>query len=610
MNSATATLDRTQVDRRISALSAIALAAAFCSFALLVSGSVLRLTNTGLACSDWPLCYSAVLPYASTGVFFDVAHRVLTALSGAFVLASALLAWFWRANASARRISATALALTVAQVLLGAVLVWAQLQTLDRVLHLTVGLAMFGCVAVLPAVLRREPVMDERTPRTRAYQRSLTLLAALVFVVLVTGSLVSANGAALACGATWPLCNGGLFPNGGSLAFAQWMHRALSVLVVMHAVGVWRRARRSGAQVSSDVKQFLDLVLAGLLAQMALGIAMVLFERPAILSTLHNAVGALTWAGSLLATIGAARAPLALPEPAQKQKAAWRQTVDDYVALTKPKVVSLLLFTTVTAMFLTPRGVPPWHLVLFATIAGYLMVGAANAYNMWFDRDIDAKMGRTSLRPIPSGRITPARALVFSFTLLATSLLIYVLFVTVLAAALALLGFVYYTIIYTSWLKRSTWQNIVIGGGAGAVPPLIGWAAASGSLSLSALVLFLIIFYWTPPHFWALALMKQKDYAAAGIPMLPVIGTEDETARQMLIYSVGMFALSLILTPMGAMGLLYLAGAVALGAVFVWYAWRVLRARTPKHVWGLYGYSLLYLALLFLLMVADRLTAG
>ena len=610
MNSASISLDRTLDDRRMTLLSVLALCAAICSLALLISGSVLRLTNTGLACADWPLCYSAVLPFERTGVVFDVAHRVLTVLTGAGVLASTLLTWFWRAGASARRISATALALTVAQVLLGAVLVWAQLQTLDRVLHLAAGLAMFGCVAVLPAVLRQEPLTEARSVRTRAFQRSLAALAVLVFVALVTGSLVSANGAALACGATWPLCNGGLFPNGGSLAFVQWMHRALSVLLALHAFGVWRRTRESGALVSSAVRRSLNLALAGVLAQMALGIAMVLFERPAIVSTLHNAVGALTWAGALLATIGAARAPLSLPELTQKQKAAWRQTLDDYVMLTKPKVVSLLLFTTLTAMFLTPRGVPPWHLVLFTMMAGYLMVGAANAYNMWFDRDIDAKMGRTSLRPIPNGRITPARALVFSFTLLAASLLIYVLFVNVLAAALALLGFVYYTIIYTSWLKRSTWQNIVIGGGAGAVPPLIGWAAASGGLDLSALVLFLIIFYWTPPHFWALALMKQKDYAAAGIPMLPVIGTEEETARQMLIYSVGMFALSLILAPMGAMGLLYLAGAVALGVVFVWYAWRVLRARTPKHVWGLYGYSLLYLALLFLLMVADRLTAG
>ncbi len=326
MNSATITFDRTHADRRISMLSGIALCAAICSFALLISGSVLRLTNTGLACADWPMCYSAVLPFENTGLVFDVAHRVLTVLTGVLVLASALLAWLWRAGASARRISATALALTVAQVLLGAVLVWAQLQTLDRVLHLAAGLAMFGCVATFPAVLRQEPLIEERTPRTRAFQRSLVALAALVFVVLVTGSLVSANGAALACGAAWPLCNDGLFPNGGSLAFVQWMHRALSVLLVLHVAAVWRRMHGSGAIVSRAVRQSLTLVLAGVLAQMALGIGMVLLERPAIMSTLHNAVGALTWAGALLATVGAARAPLFMPELMQKQKAAWRQT--------------------------------------------------------------------------------------------------------------------------------------------------------------------------------------------------------------------------------------------------------------------------------------------
>ena len=282
MNSASISLDRTLDDRRMTLLSVLALCAAICSLALLISGSVLRLTNTGLACADWPLCYSAVLPFERTGVVFDVAHRVLTVLTGAGVLASTLLTWFWRAGASARRISATALALTVAQVLLGAVLVWAQLQTLDRVLHLAAGLAMFGCVAVLPAVLRQEPLTEARSVRTRAFQRSLAALAVLVFVALVTGSLVSANGAALACGATWPLCNGGLFPNGGSLAFVQWMHRALSVLLALHAFGVWRRTRESGALVSSAVRRSLNLALAGVLAQMALGIAMVLFERPAI----------------------------------------------------------------------------------------------------------------------------------------------------------------------------------------------------------------------------------------------------------------------------------------------------------------------------------------
>jgi heme o synthase len=186
---------------------------------------------------------------------------------------------------------------------------------------------------------------------------------------------------------------------------------------------------------------------------------------------------------------------------------------------------------------------------------------------------------------------------------------IFVLLVNVAAAALAFVGFIYYTVIYTHWLKRSTWQNIVIGGGAGAIPPLIGWAAGSGWLSWQAMMLFFIVFYWTPPHFWALALMKRKDYAAAGVPMLPVVAGEKETSRQIVIYSAGMFALTLVLVPMGMMGMIYLAGAVILGAVFMNYAWRAMREPTPKRIWGLYGYSLLYLALLFAVMVVDRLVS-
>ena len=287
---------------------------------------------------------------------------------------------------------------------------------------------------------------------------------------------------------------------------------------------------------------------------------------------------------------------------------AWRQTVGAYVALTKPRIISLLLFTTLAGMFVTPRGAPPWYLVFWTMIGGYLMAGGANAVNMWYDKDIDDVMGRTKLRPIPSGRVTPRAALTFGLAQLSLSLTIFVLFVNIAAAGLALAGFLYYTVIYTHLLKRNTWQNIVIGGGAGAIPPMIGWAAATGRVDWGAMMLFLIVFYWTPPHFWALALMKRKDYAAAGVPMLPVVAGDDETARQIMIYSVALFALSVVIVPMGMMGNTYLLGATALGGWFLVLAWRVWRRRTAPVVWGLYKYSLMYLALLFLLMMIDRLT--
>jgi protoheme IX farnesyltransferase len=281
--------------------------------------------------------------------------------------------------------------------------------------------------------------------------------------------------------------------------------------------------------------------------------------------------------------------------------------VADYLSLTKPKVISLLLVTTLVAMFLTGEGLPSWGLVFWTMLGGYLAAGGANALNCAFDKDIDINMGRTSKRPVPSGRISSRNALLFGLVLCVLSFGVLFFFATPLAAVLALLGIVYYALLYTRWLKRNTWHNIVLGGGAGALPPLVGWAAVTGSLNLAAVILFLIIFYWTPPHFWALALVKEKDYARAGVPMLPVVAGEEETRWQIVLYSVLMFGITLLLVPLGAMGWLYLLLATILGAIFLRSAWQVWRSGSQQAIWGLYKYSLLYLALLFGAMVLDQL---
>ncbi|MEK7401160.1 MAG: heme o synthase [Gemmatimonadota bacterium] len=282
-----------------------------------------------------------------------------------------------------------------------------------------------------------------------------------------------------------------------------------------------------------------------------------------------------------------------------------RGLVRDFVALTKPRIISLLLVTTIAPMFVA--GQPTWDLVLAVFVGGYLMAGGANAVNMYLDRDIDDRMTRTRLRPIPSGRMQPREALAFGLLLATTATFLLATFANVITAALALAGFYFYVLLYTRWLKRSTPQNIVIGGAAGAFPPLVGWAAVTGSLDLMAVYLFLIIFYWTPPHFWALALNKQQDYGNAGIPMAPLIWGEKETKRQMVWYSVVLIALTVLPWAMGALGLAYLVSALVLGAIFLWGALRVqFAADFVKPAWWLYAYSLLYLALLFAAMVVDR----
>ena len=279
--------------------------------------------------------------------------------------------------------------------------------------------------------------------------------------------------------------------------------------------------------------------------------------------------------------------------------------LSDMVMLTKPRIISLLLVTTIAPMFVA--GNPTWLTVLIVAVGGYLMAGGANAVNMYLDRDIDTRMARTRLRPIPSGRMGARSVLAFGIALATAATYILARFVNVLTAILALAGFYFYVFVYTRWLKRTTPQNIVIGGAAGAFPPLVGWAAMTGTIDLTAVYLFLIVFYWTPPHFWALALLKQRDYGSAGVPMAPLVWGERETMRQMLWYNVILIALTLLPFTFGAFGVIYLAAAVVLGATLLVGVLRIMR--TPewtKPAWQVYKFSLLYLALLFLAMVIDR----
>ena len=279
----------------------------------------------------------------------------------------------------------------------------------------------------------------------------------------------------------------------------------------------------------------------------------------------------------------------------------WR----DFVALTKPRIISLLLVTTIAPMYVA--GSPGWKLVLAVFVGGYLMAGGANAVNMYMDRDIDDRMARTRLRPIPSGRMHAEAVLAFGILCATTATFLLAHVANVLTAALALGGFYTYVFIYTRWLKRSSPQNIVIGGAAGAFPPLVGWAAVTGGIDLLAVYLFLIIFYWTPPHFWALALNKQRDYNSAGVPMAPLVWGERETMRNMLWYTLILLPLTLLPVAFGALGLPYFVIAAALGGWLLLGVIRVMRAVDfVKPAWSVYKFSLLYLALLFSAMVLDR----
>jgi heme o synthase len=287
-----------------------------------------------------------------------------------------------------------------------------------------------------------------------------------------------------------------------------------------------------------------------------------------------------------------------------------RARVGAYVALTKPRIIELLLVTTVPTMVVAARGLPSGGLVLATLVGGALAAGGANAVNMYVDRDIDRLMHRTRHRPLVTGTVSPRSALAFAVVLELLAFVELWALVNLLSAVLAITATLFYVFVYSLWLKRTSTQNIVIGGAAGAVPVLVGWAAVRDSLGVAPLVLFAIIFVWTPPHFWALAIRYRDDYRRADVPMMPTVVGFTRTARQIVLYTVLLWAMSLVFYPVARMGDLYLAAAAVLGAVFLWQAVQLLRDSTPERAMRLFGYSISYLTLLFAAMAADQLLRG
>ena len=282
-----------------------------------------------------------------------------------------------------------------------------------------------------------------------------------------------------------------------------------------------------------------------------------------------------------------------------------RNVFMDYVALTKPRIVSALLITAMGGMVAAAGGLPDAAIATAVLVGGALAAGGAHALNHYFDRDIDAVMGRTSGRPVAAGRVTPQRAFVFGVLLNAAAFVMLTSMANTLSAVLTLSATLFYVLVYTMGLKRTTPHNIVIGGAAGAVPPMVGWAAITGEVGIEALYMFSIVFFWTPPHFWALALLIKDDYARAGVPMLPVVAGVAETKLQIFLYTLMLVALSVLFFATGTVGWLYLSAAIALGVPFIYYSWRLLRRPESEGARGLFQYSLAYLALLFAAIAVD-----
>jgi len=615
----------------MSRFGRLALATAATTYLLVVIGAIVRSTGSGMGCPDWPTCHGAwIPPVGDSAAWIEWIHRGVAVIVGLLVLA---LAWsavrHHRAQRSIVLGSLGALALTGFQAWLGRVTVATNNAGEWVTAHMAAALLLLALLVFIYVRARYPGPLAGRGASQR-----LTLLlafsAACVFAVLMFGSQVTASGSALVF-ADWPLFDGLLLPNFSddpalaSLQLTHFLHRlvaaAVGFVVLAAAWACWRAVRGGNVPGAERLLGLAGTAAALYAVQVIVGALQITTALASWAVALHLALGAAIWAllagAVFVGYLDARSIPAGEQSDDTSDQAArptrrtgaeapsMRERVGAYVALTKPRIIELLLVTTLPAMVLAARGLPPPWLVLWTLVGGSLAAGAANAINCYLDRDIDELMTRTRRRPLPAHAVEPEDALVFGLVLGVIAFAVMAFLVNLVAAFLTLVAMAFYVVVYTMLLKRSTPQNIVLGGAAGALPPVIGWAAVTGDIGLPSLLLFAIVFYWTPPHFWALSLRLRRDYAAARVPMLPVTHGVPETTRQIAVYSVLMVALTLAFFAIGAMGLVFLAGAVVLGGLFLFQAFAMWRDGTDVRAVRLYRYSITYLAGLFGLIVLD-----
>ncbi len=609
---------------------------------LVTIGVVVRATGSGMGCPDWPLCHGQVIPPVDDyKAWLEWIHRTVAALIGFEIIGLAILAWRdHRDNRTITWMSLVAVLLVAFQAWLGRETVRLNNSGESVTAHLASAMALLGLLVFI-LVRSYYPARISGRGASQRFTLLATFTAVAVYALLLFGSNVTATSQWYVF-PDWPLMNGSLFPPLTDADSAHVLHRWVAILVGLivwaTAIVAWRTQRDRPLLVKlagwSAVLFTIQAIVGGL--QVLTGLA-------EWTQTLHLALGAVIWALLVgLATVsyfeartrtvpglasasdtGQGATVDAPPDTAASGTAASTtgEKVRAYIALTKPRIIELLLITTIPAMVLATRDLPgmnapEWlRLAFWTMVGGTLAAGSANAINQYLDRDIDILMSRTRRRPLPAHSVAPENAVVFGIVLGVISIALMAYFVNLVAAFLTLLAIGFYVIVYTLILKRTTPQNIVIGGAAGALPPVIGWAAVTGRVEVPALLLFALVFYWTPPHFWALSLRIRRDYEAARVPMLPVVKGVPETARQIALYTALLVAVSLVFFAVAHMGLLYLVVAVVLGALFLWRAlvlWQ--QATSPEgslaQAIRLYKFSISYLTLLFAAVAVDSLLAG
>ena len=588
------------------------------TFALITIGGLVRATESGLGCPDWPLCHGQIIPPFEYHVLIEYSHRLTASVVGLLVVACAALVWFkHRESAGLKRLMAVAVVALIVQVILGGITVLTELPAPIVTAHLFAAETLFAML-IVAALIARPATTALQAARKHPYFNTVLAMAAVSMVILLTGTYIVGSGASAVC-TSWPLCTSDWLPNFG-LQWEHMAHRLIAGLGGLYIIVAALKARRYKGQ--SRALAGMGMGAAALVvAQVLAGAANPWFRFVPAAQIIHLSLASALWGHLIAMAVIAARMKV---EPGEEAAApdhgvgdaseaaassagrGLRAVIGDYVALTKPKVMSLLLVTAFGGMVLAAEGLPGAGLIATVILGGALASGGASALNHWLDRDIDRLMARTATRPVASERVSGRQALVFGLILNVLAFALLWWGANLLAALLAMGGSVFYVLVYTKWLKRTTTQNIVIGGAAGAVPPLVGWAAVTGGLTLPAFYLFAIIFFWTPPHFWALALLIRRDYAEAGVPMLPVVAGEESTRRHILLYTLALMMLTVLLyLATDSLGLVYLTSAIVLGLGFVVYALRLFRQTGPRAAAPIYRYSLLYLALLFAVIMGD-----
>jgi protoheme IX farnesyltransferase len=615
-----------QVETKQASFRSYAKAVLFSTVLVIVFGAFVRASLSGDGCGvSWPSCGGVLFPDgSSTKTVIEFTHR---ATSGVLLLMTIGL-YFWARNifdksSVVRKASFWVLALTIGEALIGMLLVrygWvvgdkSTARAVAMPIHLVNTYALMAALALAaaPRVIAEE--IKFRGQGVIGWALGLTAFGSLVMAG--TGALSAlgktAFDAELKAAQTLsgridlhigegahPLLKGGV------------AHPLLAISIVLLILGAVKyvSVRRS----CPEVTKWGRYTALGFIGQLILGAVNLLMSAPVIMQLLHLAAAVFVWVTFGIMAIHTLKVSDPLPdskpkqidEPAAGEKRGAMSIIGDYVALTKPRVISLLLFTTVLAMYLPNGAWPAWHQVLLVAIGGYLAAGSANAFNMVLERDLDLAMERTASRPTVAQRVSVKNALIFAVLAEVASFAILTMAANVLSAVLALAGLIFYVLVYTMVLKRRTWQNIVIGGAAGAFPPLVGWAAVTNSLNPYAWMLFALIFVWTPVHFWALAILIKEDYAKAGVPMLPVVKGERSTVIQIAVYAVLTAIVSIIPLFQNAVGLTYIIGAGVLNFVLVAQSIQLVKHPDKKHAKVLFKYSMAYLALMFIVLAVDR----